>query len=69
MLTLVGQNVDMSGDSSLLEIDCCKTNEKKWPRDEIYLNHKEWRHSDYKDVPYQHVFKFYNKIVQLSDKP
>ncbi|MCX7747227.1 MAG: hypothetical protein N2645_10105 [Clostridia bacterium] len=38
-----------------------------WPR-KIKVNDKyinQWFHSDYKDVSYQHVNKFYKKITML----
>lgn len=49
-----------------------KTNEAKWPgglRVEPVngVDGKSWWHSDYKDVAYQHVWKFYNKIVNLTE--
>lgn len=58
------QNINMSTEQP----DGCKTSEAKWPRDATLAGEgKDWRHSDYKDVPYQHVFEFYNKIRVLVD--
>jgi hypothetical protein len=57
------QNVDMSGDSSDPQIECCKTSEALWPREED--GEPVWHHSDYKDISYQHVFSFYKKIEEL----
>jgi len=64
---LEGNNIDMSGDSSDPQIDqiaCCKTNEAAWPRKMNGIG--VWYHSDYKDIPYQHVHEFYRKIKELS---
>lgn len=36
----------------------------KWPRS--IDDYNKWYHSDYKDVSYQHVHKFYTKIVRIS---
>jgi hypothetical protein len=61
-LTLRDQNIDMSEDSSE-EGKCCKTSEGLWPRPYTFiLNNRDWKHSDYKDVPYQHTFTFYKTI-------
>ncbi|NTV15674.1 MAG: hypothetical protein HGA96_17385, partial [Desulfobulbaceae bacterium] len=59
------QNIDMSGVKNS-DGGCCKTEELRWPRDVPYQNQRVWRHSDYKDVPYQHVYGFYSRIKQLS---
>jgi hypothetical protein len=62
------QNVDMSGDSSDPQIECCKTSEALWPRaSSLLTNNRDWRHSDYKDVPYQHTFNFFKNIKGLMD--
>ncbi|MEN8136762.1 MAG: Ig-like domain-containing protein, partial [Thermodesulfobacteriota bacterium] len=58
----LGNNIDMSGGPSGKGV-CCKTDETLWPRIKTYQNAREWRHSDYKDVSYQHVYKFYKKII------
>ena len=63
------QNIDMSGDSSDPQIECCKTSEALWPRKDTYIpNVGDWKHSDYKDVSYQHVFEFYKKIKTLTQQ-
>ena len=47
-------NIDLSADK---DGKGCKTDEDLWPRADTYLNDNgDWKHSDYKDVPYQHVF-------------
>jgi|GEM_PF-969106 len=59
---LESNNIDISGvrnDSG----GCCKTSEKQWPRAQtVAFPVKEWRHSDYKEMSYQHVYEFYQKI-------
>jgi len=43
-----------------------KTSEDKWPREKKDgFSTKEWKHGDYKDIPYQHTFNFYSKIKSL----
>jgi hypothetical protein len=59
------QNIDMSGVATP-DGGCCKTSEGLWPREERYLDQRVWKHSDYKDVPYQHAYGFYKKITKLS---
>jgi hypothetical protein len=54
------QNIDMSRDR---DNGCCKTSEGLWPDD----RKGEWKHSDYKDISYQHVYEFYGKIKELID--
>jgi|GEM_PF-6191989 len=44
-----------------------KTSENSWPRNREYNGKKEWQHSDYKDVAYPYVYKFYKKIVELIE--
>jgi hypothetical protein len=44
---------------------CCKTREISWPREAVIQGQRVWRHSDYKDIPYQHVYEFYGKIKQI----
>lgn len=56
------RNVDMSGVRS--NGGCCKTSVDSWPRKED--GNLVWFHSDYKDIAYQHVFTFYEKIKELS---
>jgi len=62
LLRIDGQNVDMSGDSSKGDDKCCKTSEDSWPDD----RKGEWKHSDYKDISYQHTFEFYKKIKVMT---
>jgi len=62
---LESNNIDMSGEKND-NGGCCKTSEGAWPRNQKLFNQKEWRHSDYKDVAYQHVYGFYNRIQKLS---
>jgi len=57
------KNINMSGDSSKPDTDCCRTDGSKWPND----RNGEWHHSDYKDVPYQHVYEFYKRIKKEID--
>ncbi|MEH0007972.1 MAG: alpha/beta hydrolase, partial [Flavobacteriales bacterium] len=53
------KNIDMS-----LKL---MTNTDSWPDERIITNGvKEWWHSDYKDLSYQHTYKFYNKVVSES---
>lgn len=53
------QNIDMSADK---DNGGCKTSEDLWP-----LNRKgEWKHSDYKDIPYQHTYGFYKRVLGLT---
>jgi hypothetical protein len=56
------QNIDMSASR---ENKGCKTDEKRWPREDPEIG-RPWLHSDYKAVPYQHVYEFYEKINELS---
>jgi len=48
----------------------CKANEAHWPLDDRPKfggdkdEHLGWWHSDYKDLPYQFTYPFYNNIVQ-----
>jgi len=61
--------------SKLVKDGGCKTNENNWPEDRIEKNTlvddqgniipeaKSWWHSDYKDLPYQFTYPFYNKLV------
>jgi len=56
-------NIDMSGVKDN-NGGCCKTSEDSWPRKED--GNLVWFHSDYKDIAYQHVFAFYEKIKELS---
>jgi pimeloyl-ACP methyl ester carboxylesterase len=46
-----------------------KTDSDRWPRTELTgeIRTPVWYHSDYKDITYQHVYKFYDKIVELSE--
>jgi hypothetical protein len=53
------QNIDMSLEKGA---GGCKTSEDLWPRKEEGV--KVWFHSDYKDIPYQHVYEFYKKITR-----
>ena len=47
-------NIDMSTD--------CKANAAHWPRGDDYIpGNGEWRHSDYKDLPYQLPSHFMRK--------
>jgi hypothetical protein len=57
------QNVDMSGDSSDPEIECCKTSEGSWPS----IREGNWWHSDYKDMPYQQVYTFYKNLTDKTN--
>jgi hypothetical protein len=58
-------NIDMSQPTP----DGCKTNEIAWPRPQtVLLPTKEWRHSDYKEISYQHVYEFYRKIKITTEK-
>lgn len=63
-LDLDENNIDMSSVRNDTG-GCCKTDEKRWPRKEEGVN--VWFHSDYKDIAYQHVYEFYNKINMLSE--
>jgi hypothetical protein len=56
---LLTNNFDMSEDSS--KGGCCKTSEASWPLD----RKGEWKHSDYKEISYQHTYEFYKKINGL----
>ncbi|NTV15676.1 MAG: hypothetical protein HGA96_17395 [Desulfobulbaceae bacterium] len=62
-LTLPGQNIDMSGVKTP-DGGCCKTREDLWPRKDTYNGYREWRHSDYKDMPYLHVYEFYKTLLR-----
>ena len=44
------------------------TSQARWPRTETEEGREKpvWFHSDYKDIAYQHVHKFYEKIVDLT---
>ena len=55
-----GQNIDMSRQKP----DGFKTDESKWPkeREQIEDGNREWRHSDYIDMAYQHVYTLFKKI-------
>jgi hypothetical protein len=54
------QNIDMSASR---DNKGCKTSEALWPRDDTFITDVgDWFHSDYKDVPYQHVFNFFKTI-------
>ncbi|MBI5141185.1 MAG: alpha/beta hydrolase, partial [Nitrospirae bacterium] len=56
-------NIDMSTD---IKANGFMTNAARWPRRETIENMgRDWRHSDYKDIAYQHVFTFYKKIDEL----
>jgi hypothetical protein len=55
------QNIDMSATK---ENNGCKTNEGSWPDD----RKGEWKHSDYKNISYQHVYEFYRKIKELINQ-
>lgn len=63
---LEANNIDMSGVKDN-NGGCCKTSEVLWPRNSKYIDQKEWRHSDYKDIAYQHVYGFYNRIHKLTE--
>jgi len=63
-----GKNIDMSGVKTS-DGGCCKTSEGSWPRDSLYQGQRVWRHSDFKDIPYQHVYGFYNQIKRLVEQP
>ncbi len=55
----VDRNFDMSA--------TMKTDEKKWPREkEIKPGNREWRHSDYRDMPYQHVYRLYHEFKKIN---
>jgi len=57
-LVIEGHNLNMSV--------LFKTNEARWPRRATSeAIGRDWWHSDYKDVSYQHLFAFYNKIHEL----
>lgn len=58
---LEANNIDMSGDKTSPS-RCCKTSEVSWPRKDTYNGNREWRHSDYRDIAYQHVYEFYKRI-------
>ncbi len=60
-LKFTGNNFDLSVGNNF------KTDKTKWPRTEQFDGVKEWKHSDYKDITYQHVFKFYDKLVNLTE--
>ena len=46
-----------------------KNPDMTWPREEFDENEgREWWHSDYKDVSFQHTYKFYDKIVELIEE-
>jgi hypothetical protein len=62
-LNLPGQNIDMSGVRNA-DGGCCKTSEGLWPDD----RKGEWKHSDYKNISYQHVYEFYRKIKELINQ-
>ena len=63
---LESNNIDMSGDKTS-ESHCCKTRELSWPRSSSMApGRRDWWHSDYKDVPYQHTYEFYTKIKSLT---
>ena len=53
-------NIDMTA--------TCMTDSLLWPRTEKFEGKDDvpsWFHSDYKDIPYQHTWKFYQKINLL----
>ncbi|MBU0673438.1 MAG: hypothetical protein KJ950_02190 [Proteobacteria bacterium] len=64
ILPLPVQNTDMSEESSQQDGKCCKTRNDLWPRSDPNVG-RPWLHSDYKDVPYQHVFSFYKNIKEF----
>lgn len=58
---VTGNNYNMSEDF--------KTNVDLWPvLETIPGKSGDWRHSDYKDVPFQHTYKFYNEIKLLIEQ-
>jgi hypothetical protein len=42
------------------------TDPSKWPRADTFANVKEWRHSDVKEIAYSHMYKLFDKIVQIG---
>lgn len=43
-----------------------KNTTMEWPREEFKAGEgKEWHHSDIKDLSYQYVYRFYDKLVKL----
>ena len=50
----VSNNINMSA--------TCKTNEDDWPN----KRDGDWYHSDYKEMPFQQVYKFYKEINNLT---
>ncbi len=51
-------NFDMTG---------MMTDPARWIRSEKYNEKKEWRHSDFKDAPYVHVWKVFEKITTQGE--
>ncbi len=43
-----------------------RTDEAEWPPDGIHPDHRDWLHSDVRDVGYLHTYKLFDKFVEIS---
>jgi len=57
---LLNNNIDMSTQ--------LKPDNENWPDNRIENGVEFWYHSDYKDLAYPYVYKFYGKIVELINE-
>ncbi|HEY5747340.1 MAG TPA: hypothetical protein VIU12_14780, partial [Chryseolinea sp.] len=42
------------------------TDTSQWPREGIFAGKREWLHGDLKDMAYSHLYKLYNKFVEIA---
>ena len=43
-----------------------RTDPNEWPPDGIHENHRDWLHSDIRDVGYLHTYKIYDFFVEKA---
>jgi len=59
--------VSKFGDANNFDMDqLFKTNAQRWPRGPNSQGLREWRHSDIRAMPYNHIYQAFDKMVNLG---